>query len=207
MALTRKFLTAMGIEGDKVEQIIGAHTETVNGLKEEIDTYKVDAEKLPKIQKDLDKATKKLEQYENDDSESPIKKQYDDLKADYDKLKGEFDDYKADVDAKALLAKKSDAYKNLLKEAGVSEKRIDSVLKVTKLDDVELDDDGKLKDSETLTKNIKDEWSDFIVDKHEEGAGTANPPAGNGTGGRSESIASKLAARYHENLYGKAKGD
>jgi Ni,Fe-hydrogenase I large subunit len=195
----------MGIEGDKVEQIIGAHTDTVNGLKEELDQYKDNADKLAKVQKDLDKANKKLEKYEADDSESPYKKQYEDMKAEYDKLKGEFDKYKADVDAKAQLAKKSNAYKTLLKETGVSEKRLDSILKVTNLDEVELDDDGNIKDKDKLKEEIKKEWSDFIATKREEGAGTPNPPAGNGAGGRNESIASKLAARYHENLYGKAK--
>ena len=34
MALTRKFLKAMGIEDDKIDQIIDAHTETVTALKE-----------------------------------------------------------------------------------------------------------------------------------------------------------------------------
>ena len=33
MALTRKMLKAMGIEDDKIDQIIEAHTETVDGLK------------------------------------------------------------------------------------------------------------------------------------------------------------------------------
>ena len=32
MALTRKFLTAMGIEDDKIDEIITAHSETVNAL-------------------------------------------------------------------------------------------------------------------------------------------------------------------------------
>ena len=37
MALTRKFLKAMGIEDEKAEEIISAHVETVNGLKGERD--------------------------------------------------------------------------------------------------------------------------------------------------------------------------
>jgi hypothetical protein len=35
MALTRKMLKAMGIEEEKIEQIIEAHAETVDGLKED----------------------------------------------------------------------------------------------------------------------------------------------------------------------------
>ncbi len=37
MALTRKFLKALEIEGDKADQIIEAHTETLDGLKASID--------------------------------------------------------------------------------------------------------------------------------------------------------------------------
>ena len=39
MSLTRKFLSAMGIEEDKIEQIIDAHTDTVNALKEARDGF------------------------------------------------------------------------------------------------------------------------------------------------------------------------
>lgn len=46
MALTRKFLAALGIEDDKADGIIQAHSDTVNGLKDEIEKYKADAEKL-----------------------------------------------------------------------------------------------------------------------------------------------------------------
>ena len=45
MALTRKFLRALGIEDDKVEEIIGAHLETVNPLKDERDNLKEQADK------------------------------------------------------------------------------------------------------------------------------------------------------------------
>ena len=44
----------MGIEADKIDEIISAHTDTVNALKEQRDTYKADAEKLPAVQKELD---------------------------------------------------------------------------------------------------------------------------------------------------------
>ena len=35
MALSRRMLSAMGLEADKIEQIIEAHTETVTGLKQQ----------------------------------------------------------------------------------------------------------------------------------------------------------------------------
>ena len=35
MALTRKFLSALGIEEAKIDEIISAHADTVNALKEQ----------------------------------------------------------------------------------------------------------------------------------------------------------------------------
>ena len=53
MALTRNFLKSMGLTEEQVATIIEAHTDTVDGLKDLIATYKADAEKLPDIQKEL----------------------------------------------------------------------------------------------------------------------------------------------------------
>ena len=46
MSLTRKMLKAMAIEDEKIDQIIDAHTETTESLKEERDNYKESAEKV-----------------------------------------------------------------------------------------------------------------------------------------------------------------
>ena len=54
MALTRKFLSALGIEAEKIDEIIDAHTDTVNALKEERDKYKASHEALQGVQKELD---------------------------------------------------------------------------------------------------------------------------------------------------------
>ena len=72
MSLTRKLLSTMGLNEDQVEQIIEAHTETVNAIKEERDNFKAEAEKLPGVQKELDKLKKAVENKE----ESPYKAQY-----------------------------------------------------------------------------------------------------------------------------------
>lgn len=194
MALTRKFLAALGIEADKVDEIIEAHTTTVNALKEDRDKYKTDAEKLPDVQKELD-----------DLKAQPV----DDYKDKYDALKKEYDDYKADVDAKSVKAQKTEAYKKLLKDAKVSEKRIDSVLRVSDIDKIELDKDGNIKGADDLKKNIETEWADFIVTEEAKGASTATPPEGGGNTPPPVSRAAQLAAKYRQNLYGvePPKGD
>jgi len=56
MALTRRLLEGLGIEGKHVETIIEAHTETVNGLKDEAKRYRERAEMVPDLQKQLEEA-------------------------------------------------------------------------------------------------------------------------------------------------------
>ena len=173
MAFTRKFLSALGIDADKVDEIINAHIEVVDGLKEERDGFKADAEKLADVQKKLDKANDKLARQGEGETV---------LKEDFDKLQKEYDDYKADITAKETKRTKEHAVREFLKGVGVSEKRLDSVMKVTNLDDFELDKDGKIKDADKHTETVKTEWADFIETTTTKGANTANPPAGNGGG-------------------------
>lgn len=97
-------------------------------------------------------------------------------KTKYDALKEEFTSYKNDISAKETKATRSNAYKELLKQAGVSEKRLDSVLKVSDIDSLEMGEDGKFKDADKLIENIKTEWADFITTTETRGAKTATPP-------------------------------
>ena len=173
MSLTRKMLKAMGIDEEKIDQIIEAHAETTDALKADRDKYKADAEKLADVQNKLDKANETIAK--NGDGEVVPK-------SDYDKIKKEYDDYKAGIDAEKTHSAKETAYRELLKAAGVSDKRISAVVKVTDIDTIELDKDGKIKDADERTTNIKTEWADFIETTTTHGAKTANPPANNGKG-------------------------
>lgn len=170
MALSRKFLTALGIDADKIDEIITAHSETVEALKAERDGYKADAEKYDKAQKDLDAANKKIEDLSKEDA----------YKVKYDALKEDFDKYKKNVDTEKTNTNKMAAYKKLLKEIGISEKRIDAVAKLVELDKINLDKDGNIEGSDDLKKSLSEEWSDFIVKDGKEGAGTSTPPENNG---------------------------
>lgn len=192
MALTRKFLAALGIEQEKIDEIIEAHTDTVNALKEERDKYKKDADTLAEVQKERDELKEAAEK----NPDGIYKQQYEDLKTEYDK-------YKTDVEAKAVKAQKTELYRKLLKDAKVSEKRIDSILRVSDVDALELDKDGNVKDAEAVTKKIAEEWADFVVKEETQGAKTQTPPVNNGgkaTGTLSR--AAELAAKYRANLYG-----
>lgn len=173
MAFTRRFLSALGIEAEKIDEIINAHIEVVDGLKEERDNFKKDAEKLADVEKELTKAKEKIAK--NGDGETVAKE-------DYDKLKKEYEDYKADITAKNTRTEKENAFRELLKSVGVSEKRFNAIIKVSDIDGLELDKDGKIKNAENHTETIKSEWSDFIETTTTRGANTANPPANSGKG-------------------------
>ena len=165
MALTRKLLKGMGLTEEQMDTIIEAHTDTVDGLKTDLARYKADAEKLPGVQAELENLKAK-----GDDG----------WKDKHDKIKKEFDDYKKEQMQKETKSAKESAYRELLKSAGISEKRIDSVLKVTDLSAVELLEDGKIKNADDLKKSIKEEWADFVVTTKQKGADTKDPPANNG---------------------------
>ena len=170
MALSRKFLAAMGIEADKIDEIINAHSETVEALKAERDGYKADAEKYAQVKSELDEANSKLKDFAKEDS----------FKVKYDALKEDFDKYKKEIETKETNGRKVSAYKELLKEIGISEKRIDSVAKLAELDKITLDKDGKIEGLSDLKKSLSEEWADFIVKSGAQGAQINTPPANNG---------------------------
>ena len=196
MAVTRKLLKALGIEDEKADQILEAHTETVNEIREERDRYKADAEQLPGVQQELNSLREAAEQNANNP-----------YKAQYEAVKKQFDDYKADVAAQQAKASKQTAYRKLLKEQGISDKFIDPIMKITSVDDLELDDKGQFKNEEDLKNSIKTEYESFAVKEETHGAQSFNPPGTGGGaagGGAVKSRAAILAEQYNASLYGAA---
>lgn len=191
MALTRKFLSALGIEPEKIDQIIEAHTESTDALKEQRDQYKADAEKLPTLQQEIESLRK-----ESIDGDVTYKEKY-------EKEHEAFEQYKEDQAGKEAKAKKAAAYTDLLKEAGISDKHLKAVLKVSDVDSIELDDEGNVKDAADKVAAIKEEWSDFVTVKDTKGADVPKPPIGNGGNGLSSDaeyararFAKQYAAKY-----------
>ncbi len=167
MALTRKLLKGMGLTDEQVDTIIEAHSDTVDGLKEDLKKAKADADKLPEVQKELDDLKAK-----GDDG----------WKDKHDKVKKDFEDYKDAQTKKEARAAKETAYRKFLKDnCNISEKYIEDVMGVAKLDDLELEN-GAFKDAENLAKTIQEKYAPFVTKKQTGGASVANPPAAGGTG-------------------------
>lgn len=165
MALTRKMLTAMGIEPDKIDQIIESHTETVEGLKKQAEELREQAAKVPALEKEIE------------DMKAAQPKE--DWQAKYDELQKEFDGFKASAEAEKAELEKARLYRSLLREAGVDERRIDSIMKVTDLSAVNVEE-GAIADADAVKEAIAKEWGDFIARTNTQGASVDNPPTNTG---------------------------
>lgn len=181
MALTRKFLKAMGIEDEKIDQIIEAHSSTVDGLKDQIDALKADAgnaeenkNKLAGLQKQLDKANADLEAAKKDG-----------WKDKHDVLKKEFEDYKTEVTAKETKAAKEAAARAYYENKGITGKALDIAMRGSgaEIEALEMVD-GKIKDAAALEALVKGDFSGLVSTTTTTGANTATPPA-NTVGGMS----------------------
>lgn len=158
MALTRKMLKAMGIEDEKIDQIVEAHTETVEALKNERDELKQKAGDFEKVQKELDDFKKASQSGEE--------------------WKEKFEKLSAEVEAGKKHSAVTEAYKKLLKDNGVDVRRIDTVLRADNADIIklELDKDGGIVGADKLSEKIKTEWADFIPKNVEIKTTPSTPP-------------------------------
>lgn len=258
MALTRRLLEGLGVEGKTVESIIEAHSETVNALKAERDKYKGDAERAADLQRQLEEA-------KADTSFADLKKKYEalvksdekltkDLEAanaalgqareeldvtkgeletarneggelktaneeltqklqtaesERDGLRTEYDDYKSGVESERTMLAKASAYrKQVLEAAGIAAPYIDDVMGVTKLDDMELDEDGKLTNLDEMIDSAKEKWGNFILKTRTEPSRVETPPAPKASSNKIDGAherALQIARERHERLYGKSE--
>lgn len=168
MALTRKMLKGMSLTEEQIDTIIEAHTETTTALKEERDRLEEDAKKYQSALKEIEDLKAKIPA----EGTNPFEVKY-------NAIKEEFDSFKKDIEKKNTAEAKSKAFRDLLKEAGVSEKRFDAIVKCTDLDAEDLVD-GAFKNRDKMLDGIKTEWADFIEKVDVTGSKTPTPPGNTG---------------------------
>lgn len=208
MALTRRSLTAMGIDAEKIDEIIALHAETVEALKEQRDGYKSEADKAKEeligIQKDMDATKAELDELkEAQGKDAPYKDKYEDLMQEYES-------YKTGIEEKEAKGKVSEAYKAILKEAKIADKYIPVIMKATDLSGFKLDEDGNLEGAKEAKEKAASEWAEFVEKTSAKGTNTSNPPKN--TGGSDMTVeeidaikdtAERQKAMYeHRDLYG-----
>lgn len=152
----------MGIEDKQVESIIEAHAETVTALKAARDKAQEEAKRVPDLQRQLEEA-------------KAANEGTDDWEKKYEKEHQAFEDYKSQIATERSDAEKAQAYRGMLMAAGIDPKRIDSIMRVTDLSEVEMED-GKLKEQGKLEESAKKEWADFVLKSKVLGSNPAEPP-------------------------------
>ena len=162
MALTRKLLKGMGLTDEQVDTIIEAHTDTVDGLKEQVKTYKADAEKLPSVQKELD----------------DLKAAGDGgFKEKFEKEHSDFENFKKTIQEKETKAAKESAAKAFFESKGITGNSLEIAMRGSSAEIAALDLDGeKIKDSSALDALVNGTFKALVSTTTTKGANISNPP-------------------------------
>ena len=139
---------------EKADLIMEDHLSVVNPIKEERDTFKEEAEKLPDLQKQLEKLTGEAEVFE--------------------KERKDFADYKTRVEKDAETARIRNAYTQMLKDENYSEKWRERILESTNFSEMKLEN-GKLANEKELREAVNEKWSDVKTTVSEKGAVVEKP--------------------------------
>lgn len=169
---------------DEIEnRLIAAHLAVVDPLKDDLQKYKADAEKLPGVQQELDN----------------LKTAGGDWETKYNEEHTAFEKYKSEVAAAAETEKVKAEYRKLLQELGINEKRFDAILRLVDFSEMKLGDKG-LEDVDKIKESIKSDWADYIPETHEDGADVGNPPNNPSTPFDKMNLTEKMAyANQHPN--------
>ena len=160
MAFTRSFLSSAGLTEEQVKAVMEEHVSVTDALKADRDKYKAEADKAADLQKQLDGI-----------------KGGEDWKQKFEDERKAFEDFKKKTADDAEAAKVKAAYRKLLIDEKIGEKRLDSILKVTDFSKIKMDKDGQTLENEAdLRKAIGEEWGEFRTTVTEKGATVERPP-------------------------------
>lgn len=180
MAFTRKFLTALGIESDKVDEIMSAHVEVTDALKAQINDSKDEAEKLTKVQAELEKL--KASQKEQAEKLSAAEKERDEIKGKYDTATADLDKIKAENAERETDEKCRKALADFLHEQKYSDFAVKNITRNGFHKSVQFGEDGKPTNLNEILKTIQadEDFSGFTPKTTEKSHTPANPPANTG---------------------------
>lgn len=160
MALTRKFLKALGVSEEAIEEIITAHTDVTDGLKTQLKTAQDAQKQLDAVTAERDDLQKKLNDPAQANRVAELEKQIEE----YQK--------------RETTAQKRTALTALLEKIGIDKRGFARVLAATDLDGMEMDGEN-IKDADKLAESLKTEWSDLITEPGATGKPPQTPPQTN----------------------------
>lgn len=148
-------------------RLVALHLGVVDPLKDQLQAYKADAEKLQAVQKELDdlKAA----------GDGGYKEKYEaEVKA--------YKEYKQQVESEKETARVDADVLAMCKEAGITrEKALHLIVKDFDRSKIERDKDGKITNREKLLAMVKTDYADFVGTIGTEGTPPATPPTGGNT--------------------------
>ena len=157
----------MGLTDEQVDSIVEMHTETVDGLKDKLKAAEEKANQLDGVQKELDALKAKSG---------------DDYKARAEKAEKALNDYKAEVAAKETKAAKEQAVRAYFEGKNITGGNLNIAMRGAKdeINGLELDADGKIKDTSALDALVGGEYAALVVTTQTRGARTETPPTNTG---------------------------
>lgn len=164
MALTRKFLKALGVSEEAIEEIITAHTDVTDDLKTQLKTAQDAQKQLGTITAERDDLKKKLNDPAQANRVAELEKQI------------------AEYQNRETTAQKRTALTALLEKIGIDKRGFARVLTATDLDTIEMDGE-KIKGADKLAESLKTEWSDLLTEPGATGKPPQTPPQNPGNGG------------------------
>lgn len=169
MALSRKFLKAMGLTEEQIDSVVEAHRETVDGLQKSLTTAEEKAKRLDDVAKELNELKSKGTE---------------DYKAKYEAEHTAFESYKSDVTAKETKAAKEKAVSTYYESKNITGKNLSIAMRGSKaeIDGIELDENGKIKDTSALDTLVSGDYAGLVVTTKTVGADTPTPPKNTGGG-------------------------
>lgn len=151
---------------DDIEnRLIALHLGVVDPLKDQLQTYKADAEKLPAVQKELDDLKAAGDGGYKEKYEAEVKAHR---------------EYKQQIETEKTNAVKASAVRAALKAAGVNREEFTELL-LGKVDLSKVDMDGdKVKDEAALVDPLKASYAGCFGEIEEKGTDRNSPPTGGG---------------------------
>ena len=159
---------------DLENRLIALHLGVVDPLKDQLQTYKTDAEKLPAVQKELD----------------DLKAGDGDYKAKYEAEVKAHKEYRQQVESEKENARDDADVLAICKEAGIArESALRLIAKDFDRSKIERDKDGNITNRAKLHEMVKADYADFVGTPGNQGTPPATPPTGGaGTGKTKEEI-------------------
>lgn len=121
------------------------------------DVYKKKTSKVQELESELETAQSTLE--ETNESLKSLKNKagdYEDVKEQLENLNQEYEEYKEGETTRLAKIRKTSALEKLLLKSKADENAVDLLINDFNVDEIELDDDGEIKDQEEVLKPVKE---------------------------------------------------